>query len=74
AFETVWKSRDSQLPQVPGFVSFHLMRGPSKEDHTLYASHTLWASRGRPRSGAAGSGPAAGSTCDQESIRRSCAL
>lgn len=44
AFETVWKSRDSQLPQVPGFVAFHLMRGPSKDDHTLYASHTLWES------------------------------
>lgn len=44
AFEAVWKSRDSQLPQVPGFVSFHLMKGAAKEDHTLYASHTLWES------------------------------
>lgn len=46
AFETIWKSRDSQLPQVPGFVSFHLMKGPDKGDHVLYASHTLWESRG----------------------------
>lgn len=44
AFEAVWKSRDSQLPQVPGFVSFHLMKGPKREDYTLYASHTLWQS------------------------------
>lgn len=41
-FEAIWKNRDSQLPQVPGFVSFHLMRGATGEEHTLYASHTLW--------------------------------
>ncbi|PZR00603.1 MAG: antibiotic biosynthesis monooxygenase [Cereibacter sphaeroides] len=44
AFEEVWKSRDSQLTAVPGFVSFHLMKGSLKEDHRLYASHTLWGS------------------------------
>ena len=43
AFEAVWTSRDSHLPQVPGFVSFHLMRGPQKDGYRLYASHTLWA-------------------------------
>ena len=42
AFETVWKSRDSHLAKVPGFVSFHLMKGPDRGDHRLYASHTLW--------------------------------
>ena len=42
AFETVWKSRDSQLPQVPGFVSFSLMKGEEKEGYRLYASHTIW--------------------------------
>lgn len=42
AFEAVWKSRDSQLPEVPGFISFHLMKGPSTADYTLYASHTAW--------------------------------
>lgn len=45
AFETVWKTRDSHLADVPGFVEFHLLRGPSVEDHTLYASHTIWNSR-----------------------------
>jgi heme-degrading monooxygenase HmoA len=44
-FEQVWKSRDSQLHTVPGFVEFHLLRGPAKADHTLYASHTIWASK-----------------------------
>ena len=41
-FEHVWLSRDSQLQGVPGFVEFHLLRGPMKEDHVLYSSHTIW--------------------------------
>ncbi|MFC0408321.1 antibiotic biosynthesis monooxygenase family protein [Roseomonas elaeocarpi] len=45
-FEEVWRSRDSRLREVPGFVEFHLLRGPAAEDHVLYASHTVWASRG----------------------------
>ena len=44
-FETVWTSRDTHLKAVPGFVTFHLLRGPEREDHTLFASHTIWASR-----------------------------
>ena len=43
-FETVWRSRESYLPSMRGFVSFHLLRGPTSEDHTLYSSHTTWAS------------------------------
>jgi heme-degrading monooxygenase HmoA len=42
-FESVWRNRDSQLDTVPGFVEFHLLRGPAADDHTLYASHTVWA-------------------------------
>lgn len=45
SFEAIWTNRDSHLPQVKGFVAFHLMKGATKEDHTLYASHTLWQSR-----------------------------
>lgn len=44
-FEEVWKGRDSRLKGVPGFVEFHLLRGPNAETHTLYSSHTTWASR-----------------------------
>ena len=44
AFEQVWLSRDSQLNKVPGFVEFHLLKGPEQEDFTLYASHTVWQS------------------------------
>ena len=42
AFEQVWTSRDSHLDKVPGFIEFHLLEGPEAEDHTLYASHTIW--------------------------------
>ena len=42
-FERVWSERDSHLDDVPGFVEFHLLRGPEEEDYTLYASHTIWA-------------------------------
>jgi heme-degrading monooxygenase HmoA len=45
AFERVWLNRDSQLNTVPGFVEFHLLKGPEADDHTLYASHTIWQSR-----------------------------
>ena len=44
-FERIWASRDSQLNDVPGFIEFHLLRGPEGEDHTLFASHTIWTSR-----------------------------
>ncbi len=46
AFERIWAERDTYLAEVPGFVAFHLLRGPEAEDHTLYASHTVWDSRG----------------------------
>ena len=45
AFEKVWLSRDSQLNKVPGFVEFHLLKGPEHEDFTLYSSHTVWQSK-----------------------------
>jgi heme-degrading monooxygenase HmoA len=42
AFEKVWLNRETYLDRVPGFVEFHLLKGPEAEDHTLYASHTIW--------------------------------
>lgn len=44
AFEAVWLGRESHLHSVPGFVAFQLLKGPEKDDHVLYASHTEWAS------------------------------
>jgi heme-degrading monooxygenase HmoA len=45
AFETLWLSRETHLEAVPGFLEFHMLRGPERDDHILYASHTMWASR-----------------------------
>jgi len=45
AFEAVWLGREIHLDKVPGFVAFHLLRGPKGEDHTLYSSHTIWRSK-----------------------------
>ena len=44
AFEEIWKSRERHLSTVPGYIEFHMLRGPKLDDHTLYASHTLWKS------------------------------
>jgi len=44
-FEQVWRTRDSHLESVPGFEQFHLLRGPEHDDHTLYSSHSVWASK-----------------------------
>lgn len=45
AFEAVWLSRDTRLAGVPGFVEFHLLRGETQDDHTLFSSHTVWRSK-----------------------------
>jgi len=44
-FEQLWSERNSHLDGVPGFVEFRLLRGPEEEDHTLYASHSIWRDR-----------------------------
>ena len=44
-FEDLWRQRDSYLAEVPGFVSFALLKGPQRDDHVLYASHTVWESQ-----------------------------
>jgi heme-degrading monooxygenase HmoA len=38
-------SGDSHPDKVPGFVEFHPLKGPEAEDHTIYASHTVWENR-----------------------------
>jgi heme-degrading monooxygenase HmoA len=45
AFEDLWVMRESHLGEVKGFQAFHLLRGPEREDHVLYSSHTIWASQ-----------------------------
>ncbi len=41
-FEQAWRDRKSYLSEVPGFETFHLLRGASDEGAELYASHTVW--------------------------------
>ncbi|HXG78688.1 MAG TPA: antibiotic biosynthesis monooxygenase [Methyloceanibacter sp.] len=43
-FERVWLNRDSHLREVPGFIAFHLLKGPERDGHVLYASHSMWRS------------------------------
>jgi heme-degrading monooxygenase HmoA len=45
-FEQLWLTRDSTLHELPGFIEFHLLKGPQREDHVLYSSHTVWRSVG----------------------------
>jgi heme-degrading monooxygenase HmoA len=44
-FERVWLTRDTQLRGVSGFVVFHLLRGPARDEYVLYSSHAVWKSR-----------------------------
>jgi len=44
-FEELWRNRDSHLDDVPGFRKFHLLKGPTDEECTLYSSHSEWESR-----------------------------
>ncbi len=43
-FIDVWRKRESYLDEVPGFKEFHLMQGPTTDEYTLFASHTMWES------------------------------
>lgn len=44
-FVSIWKNRETFLDRVPGFKEFHLLRGPSTEEYTLFASHSVWESK-----------------------------
>ena len=43
-FEAVWLNREVFINREPGFVAFHLLKGPQTEEYSLYVSHTMWAS------------------------------
>ena len=44
-FKTVWRNRETHLEKVKGFKKFNLVKGEKKEDHILYASHSIWDSK-----------------------------
>ena len=41
-FIDIWNNRDTHLSEVPGFKEFNLLQGPSDDNATLFASHSLW--------------------------------
>ncbi len=47
AFEDMWRNRETYLNEVPGFVSFALLRNWIANDDktTEYISHSTWRSR-----------------------------
>ncbi|MBL4868066.1 MAG: antibiotic biosynthesis monooxygenase [Pseudomonadales bacterium] len=45
AFEEVWTNRETFLEGVAGFNGFELLKGSKFSEHTLYATHTAWASK-----------------------------
>ena len=47
AFEEMWRSRETYLQEVPGFVAFSLLRNgqPNEDTTTEYISHSTWGAR-----------------------------
>lgn len=44
-FETIWRTREKLVHDVPGFLEFKLLRGETAEAVTPYLSHSTWASK-----------------------------
>jgi len=44
-FVTIWKTRNSRLDKVDGFVDFKLLHGPQNDVSTLFVSHSIWESQ-----------------------------
>lgn len=44
-FIDIWKTRNSSLDQVQGFVDFKLLSGPKDDTATLFVSHSIWESQ-----------------------------
>lgn len=42
-FEQMWKTRESFLQQMPGFITFELLKNKEKEGN--YISQTMWKTR-----------------------------
>lgn len=44
-FLQIWKNRETFLDEVPGFKEFNLLSGPSTDEYSLFASHSVWESK-----------------------------
>ena len=43
-FINIWANRETFLDEVPGFKTFNLLQGPTTDEYTLFASHSVWES------------------------------
>ena len=46
-FIHIWKTRNSSLDQVEGFIDFKLLQGPQDDVSTLFVSHSTWTSQAK---------------------------
>ena len=44
-FIDIWKNRETHLNDVQGFQKFNLLRGDTKQNYTLFTSHSTWNSK-----------------------------
>ena len=44
-FENIWKNRENHLNDVQGFQKFNSLRGDTKQNYTLFTSHSAWNSK-----------------------------
>ena len=44
-YKKVWRERDTHLNGVEGFKEFHLVKGETNNEYSLYASHCVWKSK-----------------------------
>ena len=44
-FEKVWRERDTHLNGGEGFKEFHLVKGETNNEYSLYASHSVGKSK-----------------------------
>ena len=44
-FEKLLREKHSQLINIPGYLSFHSLRGGTNGTVTFYSSHTTWANK-----------------------------
>ena len=43
-FEEIWRTRDSHLDDVDGFIKFNLIKGEESDNFIIYVSHSTWKS------------------------------
>ncbi|MEO0774255.1 MAG: antibiotic biosynthesis monooxygenase [Pseudomonadota bacterium] len=44
-FEDMWRTRESRLQEVPGFIEFRMLKGAEEDGIRTYSSHVIWESK-----------------------------